>query len=86
MLAAVFSAKCGRRLTAADLGLAEADSEDLTRFRGPTELLTDLTHMTSAALLNGTQTSTTPSPHPGEQARPAIPYEPERLLPALGSV
>ncbi|MGW2601226.1 transcriptional regulator [Streptomyces klenkii] len=83
LLAAVFSAKVGRRLTAADLGLAEADPEDLTRFRGPAELLTDLTHMTSAALLNGTQPSPEPDPHAGEQARPAIPYEPERLLPAL---
>jgi hypothetical protein len=82
LLAAVLSARLGRPLTAADLGLAQADSEDLTRYRGPAELLTDLAQATSASLAQ--------TPHPGQQAAPStaqaiaeIPYNPERLLPAL---
>ncbi|MFF1733721.1 transcriptional regulator [Streptomyces sp. NPDC058247] len=80
LIAAVLSTRCGRHLTAADLGLAQADPDDLTRYRGPAEILADLTHTTAAQLAH----------HPVEppalldpQARIDIPYDPERLLPAL---
>ncbi|MEU1377953.1 transcriptional regulator [Streptomyces triculaminicus] len=83
LLAAVLSERCGRHLTAADLGLAEPDPDDLTRYRGPAELLADLTAATSTALVHGPHSTTGSAAR--RQARAEVPYDPERLLPALDS-
>jgi len=82
LLAAIFSARCGRQLTAADLGFAPADPDDLTRYRGPAELLADLDRTTSSGLAHGPKPVRT-APPDGEHARIDIPHQPEHLLPAL---
>ncbi|MGH3701271.1 MAG: hypothetical protein ACRDQY_17770 [Pseudonocardiaceae bacterium] len=81
LLAAVLSERCGRRITAADLGLAEADAGDLARYRGPAELLKDLGDTTAASLAHGPLTHQAP-PRTDELHEQA-PHAPERLLPAL---
>ncbi|MGW7006142.1 transcriptional regulator [Streptomyces sp. NPDC054933] len=84
LLAAVFSERCGRRLTAADLGLAESGPQDLTSYRGPAEVLSSLADVTAESLARGPH-SVEPAVPRGEQAPAEIPYDPERLLPALDS-
>ncbi|WDN56029.1 hypothetical protein [Streptomyces clavuligerus] len=78
LIAAVLSDRCGHHLTAADLGLAQPDPGDLTRYRGPAELLDDLAQATAAHLAHHPGTPGTPSPSP-----PHAPFDPAQLLPAL---
>ncbi|MEV7869205.1 transcriptional regulator [Streptomyces sp. NPDC088124] len=80
LIAKILSQRTGYRLSAADLGLAAAPTEEEARYRGPTEILTDLHRVTSATLAHG--------PHRPERAE----YEdnqqrsePRHLLTALES-
>ncbi|MEU0845705.1 transcriptional regulator [Streptomyces sp. NPDC005962] len=85
LLADVFSARCGRHLTPADLGFAGSSGlDDLTRYRGPAELLGDLARTASAGLVHEPSPAEPPVPD-SEQYRVEIPYDPERLLTGLHS-
>lgn len=73
ILAAVLSDACGRQLTPADLGLADADPSDLTRYRGPETVLADL----------GELTLTSPGSQPASSIDTTTPPAPDRMVPAL---
>ncbi|MER8160193.1 transcriptional regulator [Streptomyces sp. NPDC094472] len=82
LLADIFSARLGRHLTAADLGLAEAGPDDLTPYRGPAEILTELDRATAASLTRRPCLSQASTRH-DELGRIEVPYAPDRLLTAL---
>ncbi|WP_110945937.1 transcriptional regulator [Streptomyces avicenniae] len=80
LLAEILSQHTGYRLTVADLGLAAAPApaEDEARYRGPSEILSDIHHTTSTQLAHG--------PHRAEQAEyedEPQQAEPRHLLTAL---
>ncbi|MGR3935283.1 transcriptional regulator [Streptomyces sp. BRA346] len=81
LLAAVLSERIGRTLSAADLGLAAPEPDDLTHYRGPVETLADLGRASTTGLAR--QTSAGDST--GDQTPPIAPYASERLLLALDS-
>ncbi|MER6684618.1 transcriptional regulator [Streptomyces olivaceoviridis] len=79
LIAEILSERTGYRLSAADLGLAPASSEDEAQYRGPAEILTSIQRATAATLAHG--------PHRPERAEydDSLRPEPRHLLTALES-